>query len=127
MKKLKKDWYFGDFLFSFVRTSTSSSDSSPLASGPSTLSVQIDVGAYQSSIQWVPGDLFPEKKWPVRKSNGSSTSRTQIKNSWTNTSIPHTHLWLGVQLSTEKNLLYALSVNNFFLSCNLQLSFRGKV
>jgi hypothetical protein len=98
----------------------------PLANRPNTLSVQIGPGACQSSIQWVPGDLFPEEKWPVRESNDSPTSRTEIKNSWRYNSIPHTHLRLGVQLCTGKYLLCALPMNNFFPSCNLQLWFRGK-
>jgi hypothetical protein len=71
-------------------------------------------GACQSSIQWVPGDLSREEKWQVNKSNGSPMSGTDIKNSWRNISIPHTHLWLGVQLSTKKRMLYALPVNTFF-------------
>jgi hypothetical protein len=69
--------------------------------------------ATQPPIQWVPGALSPEVKWPGREADHSSLSNAEVKNEWSYTSIPVCLLGV-VWLSTGKTYL-----RFHVLPCNL--------
>jgi hypothetical protein len=46
------------------------------------------LGPTQPSIQWVPGALSLEVKWPRREADHSPPSSAEVKNAWSYTSTP---------------------------------------
>jgi hypothetical protein len=56
------------------------------------------MGPAQPSIQWVPGALSLEVKWPGREAHHSPPTSAEVKNAWGYASTPPIYL-LGAVLS----------------------------
>jgi hypothetical protein len=50
------------------------------------------LGPTQSSIQWVPGTLYPSVKRPGRETDHSPPTNAEVKNAWSCASTPSTRL-----------------------------------
>jgi hypothetical protein len=61
---------------------------------------------FSPSIQWVPGELSPEVKRPVREADDSPPSSAKIKNKWIYTSTPHMPSWRNAWLVKHGDNFY---------------------
>jgi hypothetical protein len=59
---------------------------------------RLALGPTQPPLQWVPGTLSMEVKWPRCKADHQPTSNDEVKNAWSYTSTPLVRLH-GVVLS----------------------------
>jgi hypothetical protein len=53
-----------------------------------TIASRTALGPTQAPIQWVPGALSLEVKWPGREADHSPPSSAEVKNAWSYTSTP---------------------------------------
>jgi hypothetical protein len=61
----------------------------------------------QPSIQWVPGVLSPELKWPYREADHSPLSSAEVKNTWSYTSSPP-YVFMALYLIQQWIWLYGV-------------------
>jgi len=68
------------------------------------------LGPSQPPSQWVLGAISPEVKRPGREADHSPPSSAEVKNERSYTSIRHTSLWHGTQLSIGLYLVFYFSL-----------------
>jgi hypothetical protein len=61
----------------------------------STITARSALGPTQSSIQWLPGVVFPGLKRQRRESDHSPPSSAEVKNGGAIPPLPHTSSWRG--------------------------------